>query len=154
MDFDDLLSNHIGPFGKFQALCFLGYAFHALPYYLAVIECVYQGVIPKHYCKDALPDVAQMSKYNLTAKDVINITSTKLELATEQHCYAVQHNSGNTTISKEEYRDHWKNGIGTNVSNPEKTALSCTHHIYQDEEFGKTIVEQVLSCVLFHVQCC
>ena len=42
LEFDDLLTKHIGPFGRFQAVCFVCYLLHVLPYFLAVQELIFQ----------------------------------------------------------------------------------------------------------------
>ncbi len=149
MEFDDLLTNHIGPFGRFQALCFLGYAFHALPYYLGVIECVYQGVIPKYHCKGRAP----IASYNVTSIDAINITHKMMAPTAEHQCYVKRHNWNNT--SKYELDDlyHWDRIRTSNESQLETEVMEpCKRHAYDNEQFGKTIVEQVESMTfLFNI---
>ena len=144
MEFDDLLTNHIGPFGRFQALCFLGYAFHALPYYLGVIECVYQGVIPKHHCKDSPNDRVTIPRNNGTSNDVINITDEKFAPTVEHQCYVKKHNWDNT--SKDGLEDlHYGGRKGTSNASHLVTEMMvpCKHLAFENEQFGKTIVEQV-----------
>ncbi len=79
MEFDDLMTNHLGPFGKYQAICAFAFAMHAFPYFVAVKELIYQGVHPIHYCNDSFPNQLLRTKWNLTDEQIFQLTAPQNE---------------------------------------------------------------------------
>ncbi len=151
MEFDELVANYIGPFGRFQALCFVGYLFCALPYFVAVQELVFQGTIPKHYCNDEYPGNFLKTKWNLTQKEVMKITAPPVELDNRKQCHVVIRDwqqFGWEDIKELLSGENEGRNVALTCGN--ETLSNCVKQVYKDEEFGSTVAERVntylLSC--------
>ncbi len=139
MEFDDLLTHHIGPFGRYQALVSIAYFFSAFPYFVAVKELIFQGVVPRHYCNDTYPNNLLKTKWNLTDIDIFKITAPSKEYESGKQCHMIGYQWEN--ISQNELDVLLTSNSSGLV--PQGDLLPCRSHIYNDTEFGITILEHV-----------
>ncbi len=140
MEFDEVLNKYIGPFGRYQAVVFMAHVLHPLPYFVAVQEMVFQGVIPNYYC---VAEVQNHTTHTRNGSSLFNnsmLTSTKQDW--EYNMYEQFHMIN--SIHPGNSSDYNSSITAFSKMNRSQYA-TCNDPIFNDSTYGITLVETVSS---------
>ena len=128
-EFDDILTEYIGEFGKFQFIFYLSLCLHPILAFGIVRELIFQSITPEYYCTDA---DSKKRPTNWTVPE---------------------HKITNTNRSIEKDECYYYQVVNSSEQNYDVVKIECTNWEYDLEKYGETVISEVvmLEFILYSV---
>ena len=133
MEFDDILTQHVGAFGKYQLLFCFGALSVGILSCIGVSEYSFVGASPKHWCH-----VTALNTYNFTVSEIESFVSPPLADSGYDACSMYERNYANVT---EEDILSFAHGNHSNSDN--LTETPCNAWTYDKSDYHSTVVTEV-----------
>ena len=134
MEFDDILTKHIGDFGRYQLLFYFGVTSVSIHLAVSLLDYAFIGATPTYWCH-----VPQLDTYNYTQAEIAEFVSPPAEKSTGcDPCSMYVRDYGNVT-EEEIARFIYTNGTDGEALD----TTQCTQWTYDTSVFTSTVVTEV-----------
>ena len=135
MEFDDVLTQHVGDLGRFQWLFYFGVSSVAISMAIGVLEYSFVGASPQHWCH-----VTDLNTFNFTVSEIESYVSPPLSDSGYDACSMYERNYSNVTED-----DIWNFLHGNHSNSDHLTVTQCYAWTYDKSEYTSTVVTEVLN---------
>ena len=133
MEFDDILTKHVGAFGLYQLLFYFGVCSVAISMAIGVLEYSFVGATPDHWC--TVPD---LNTYNFTQAELEKYISPPNTDSGYDACLMYDRDYANVS----EY-DVWSFLYGNHSNDAVLKTTDCYAWSYDQSEYTSTVVSEV-----------
>ena len=133
MEFDEILTKHVGECGRYQILFLLGVTSISIAMGPGYIEYTFVGISPQHWCR-----VPQLNEYNFTQAEMEKYISPPKSDSGYDACLMYDRDYAN--VSEYDVRSFLYSNHSNKVT---LKTIDCNAWTYDRTEYTSTVVSEV-----------